>query len=100
MPLWSLKTSCWCHGAVRLLVARRRHSLALYGNSGAVAYSDRCERAYVTDLRRYSKAFWHRFRGVIFTKEQRDVIAKAVSAVVQKNNDELVRRLRDAGVSI
>lgn len=36
----------------------------------------------------------------IFTKEQRDVIAKAVSAVVQKNNDELVRRLRDAGVSI
>jgi hypothetical protein len=36
----------------------------------------------------------------IFTKEQRDVIAKAVSSVVQKNNEELIRRLRDAGVSI
>lgn len=36
----------------------------------------------------------------IFTREQRDVIARAVSAVVQKNNEELIRRLRDAGVNI
>ncbi len=36
----------------------------------------------------------------IFTKEQRDAISKAVSAAIEKNNADLVSKLRAAGVSI
>ena len=34
----------------------------------------------------------------IFTKEQRDAIAHAVSSAIKANNDELIRQLRAAGV--
>ncbi len=35
----------------------------------------------------------------VFTKEQRDAIAHAVSSAVKANNDALLQKLREAGVS-
>ena len=35
----------------------------------------------------------------IFTREQRDAIARAVSSVVARNNAEILRQLREAGVT-
>jgi len=35
----------------------------------------------------------------IFTKEQRDAIAHAVSTAIKANNEEILRKLREAGVS-
>jgi hypothetical protein len=34
----------------------------------------------------------------VFTREQRDAIARAVSRVIARNNDAIERRLREAGV--
>ncbi len=35
----------------------------------------------------------------IFTKEQRDAIARALSDVVSRNNDAIINQLRQAGVA-
>ena len=35
----------------------------------------------------------------VFTKEQRDAITKAVSAALKKNNEEILRQLREAGIA-
>jgi len=34
----------------------------------------------------------------VFTQEQRDAIAKAVSAVIKKNNEEILRQLQESGL--
>ena len=34
----------------------------------------------------------------IFTKEQRDAIAHAISSAIKANNEEIIRQLRAAGV--
>jgi hypothetical protein len=35
----------------------------------------------------------------VFTKDQRAAISRALSVVIERNNDEIVRTLREAGMS-
>jgi hypothetical protein len=36
----------------------------------------------------------------VFTKDQRAAISRAISAVVRRNNEEVLRALRNAGIRI